>query len=424
MKNYINKSLLIATTAMLVNPMAIASVEVGNGLGVELILNDKFKGTPDASLYTVSHFNNVKNANEVYKANGLTIDLFADKVVYESYDDSENTNRLPSVMVSNIEDLAWQQKPFFSVVISQAEGNYYGGAPQPKTDAKFNPNENPLYQYGQHRYIALSNKTMYGGEIAGNQYHTFAHEAGHALGALHEVDEFTIVDPNDDPYYLNARAAAVCADGSKPLMVAGAWKRDKLPLITGTANCPLLDESKNPNGEVMQRYYNSTQQDGYTMKDRTPSTLELAVTENINTQQFDFTVTRTGKTEDTGTLFIAGNGIGLTPIDFSLGENETSKTISVDFAKLHELMTTSDQNFQNGLDVRNTVYAVAQTTNEVLKGAFNVSDVNTQWKSVPKDNEPQPEPEPQPDNGGSGGGSSSFGFLALITIFAYWRRKQ
>ncbi|WP_155395459.1 GlyGly-CTERM sorting domain-containing protein, partial [Photobacterium angustum] len=27
-------------------------------------------------------------------------------------------------------------------------------------------------------------------------------------------------------------------------------------------------------------------------------------------------------------------------------------------------------------------------------------------------------------NGGSGGGSSSLGFLALITIFAYWRRKK
>ncbi|WP_422768062.1 zinc-dependent metalloprotease family protein [Photobacterium leiognathi subsp. mandapamensis] len=422
MKSYIKKSLLIATTAMLVNPMAIASADVGNGLGVELILNEKFKGTPNASLYTVSHYNNVKSANKVYKGNNLTIELFADKVVYETYDDSKNANRLPSVMFSNLEDLAWQNKPFFSVVVSQAESDHFGGAPQPKTDAKFNPNENPLYQYGQHRFIALSYVTMYGGQYAESDYHIFAHEAGHALGALHEDDDYSLNDPNDDPYYINARAAEVCADGSKPLMVAGAWKKGDLPLITGSDNCPLLDQTKNPNGEVMQRYYNSTQQDGYTMSERTANTLGLTVTENINSQQFDFTVTRTGNSAESGTLFIAGNGIGLTPIDFSFAENETSKFISVDFAKLHELMTTSDNNYQNGSDIENTVYAVAQTASEVVKGAINVSDANTQWKSVPKDNEPQP--EPQPDNGSSGGGSSSLGFLALITIFAYWRRKQ
>ncbi|KJG08291.1 hypothetical protein UB33_01710, partial [Photobacterium angustum] len=246
MKNYINKSLLIATTAMLVNPMAIASVEVGNGLGVELILNDKFKGTPDASLYTVSHFNNVKSANDVYKANGLTIDLFVDKVVYESYDDTLVTHRLNSMMNANREQFAWQSKPFISVVISQSDTSVLGASTQPESDAEFDPDGEPLYQMGQHRYVTLNKSTMYGSDQTDSNYYTFAHEMGHALGALHEKSDENHQHDVVDEYYANALAASTCLDGSKPLMIANAEFYSKTPLITGTANCPLLDESKNP----------------------------------------------------------------------------------------------------------------------------------------------------------------------------------
>ncbi|WP_318515674.1 ImmA/IrrE family metallo-endopeptidase [Photobacterium leiognathi] len=419
MKKSLVLGLLASTVALSVN-----ATDLSSGLGVELIVSDGFKSKPESSLYAVSHFNNVTSANAVYKANGLDINIYADKIVYENYDDSLDTSRLNSEMIAKREQFAWQSKPFLSVVISQKDSNVFGASTQPHGDAEFDPDGVPLYQMGQHRYITLNKATMYGAEKTDNNYYTFAHELGHALGALHEASDDDHAHSVEDEYYANAVAATTCLDGSKPLMIANAEFYSKLPLITGSDKCPLLDKTKNPNGEVMQRYYNSTQQDGYTMLERTPSTLSLAVTENINSQQFDFTVTRTGKSAESGTLFIAGNGIGLTPIDFSLAENETSKTISVDFTKLHELMTTSDNNYQNGSDIENTVYAVAQTASEVVKGAINVSDANTQWKSVPKDNEPEPQPEPQPDNGGSGGGgSSTLGFLMMLAALAWYRKK-
>ncbi|PSW61159.1 hypothetical protein C0W54_12850 [Photobacterium kishitanii] len=435
-KNF-KKKMLIAALAITASNVTFASVEVGNGVGVELELPLSYKGAEKASLLAVTHYLNVQSTNKTFKHNGLTTDIWTDKVTYVDYDSNKSASEVRTEHKKFVHDGSdyFATKPLFVVRIADdAEDHVLGTTGSPNRDLIIYPEFGIDALYPLVHRIALNTKTIYGGKNSVNVYYTFVHELGHSLGAEHENRKFS--ELVDAPYN-GATSVSLCADGTIPLMIAYAaeWDKGVLPWISGTANCPVLgdDERMTGNAPVIQQYYNSTQtvyfsdtnELKYNPSARTPATFAVTVTENINNHQFDFALKRTQTNATTGTLFIAGNGIGLTPVNFNFANGEIEKTISVDFTKIHNLLEKSGQNLVDGKDYIDTVYAVAQTDNEVVKGLTDVSAVNTQYTFVPKDKEPQPEPQPEPDNGGGGGGggSSSFAFLAMLLGLA-WLRKR
>ncbi|PSW61162.1 hypothetical protein C0W54_12865 [Photobacterium kishitanii] len=429
------KTLVLSIALTMSTSVFANNIIVGNGIGVELELPLSYKGTEKASMFAVTNHLNVNSANKIFKHNGLTTDIWADKVTYVDYD----SNKSARDVRNEHNNFVHSGTDYFAnkamVVVRLAEdktSSIFGAASAPNSDIDINPQLGTERLYPLVDTIGLNIKTVYGGEKSTNAYHTFAHELGHSLGAEHENKKFNDLDVAP---YNGATSVSLCADGTIPLMIANAteWDKGFLPWISGTANCPVLgdDERMTGNAPVMQQYYNSTQavpftdanQLKYNPSARTPSTFVVTVTENINNHQFDFALKRTQTNATTGTLFIAGNGIGLTPVNFNFANAEIEKTISVDFTKIHNLLEKSGQNLVDGKDYIDTVYAIAQTDNEVVKGLTDVSAVNTQYTFVPKDKEPQPEPQPEPDNGGGGGGSSSFAFLAMLLGLA-WLRKR
>ena len=85
------------------------------------------------------------------------------------------------------------------------------------------------------------------------------------------------------------------------------------------------------------------------------------------------------------------------------------------------LLKNSGQNLVDGKDHIDTVYAVAQTENEVVNGLVDISAVNTQYTFVPNDKEPDVDGGDGNDNGG--GGSSSLALLFGLLTLAGLRKR-
>ncbi|MEC6882650.1 hypothetical protein [Photobacterium piscicola] len=436
MKTNFKKNMLIAALALTTSNVTLANVVVGNGVGVELELPLSYQGTEKASQFAVTNYLNVQNANKIFKHNELTTDIWTGKITFIDYDSNKSVVNVRSEHNQYVHSGTdyFANKPLFVVRIANYKDNILGTAGSPRRDINIAPELGIDSLYPYVNTIGLNTVTLYGGDKSESSYNTFAHELGHSLGARHENQKFS--DLVEAPYN-GATSVSLCADGLFPLMISTAetWDKGSTPWISGTTNCPVLGEDNRMTGNapVIQQYYNSTQtvyftgtnELKYNPSARTPSTLAATVTENINSQQFDFKLSREQTNATTGTLFIAGNSIGLTPINFNFANGETEKTISVDFTKIHNLLKNSGQNLVDGKDYIDTVYAVAQTENEVVKGLVDISAVNTQYTFVPNDKEPDVDGGNGNDNGGGsgGGGSSSFALLFGLLALAGLRKR-
>ncbi|KKC97900.1 M12 family metallo-peptidase [Photobacterium halotolerans] len=255
------------------------------------------------------------------------------------------------------------------------------------------------------RFIGLSYDVLLDSQAPYNAS-VLAHEIGHTLGGVHSAGESSWAN-----YAYPADTTTPCNDGYPSLMYAYTvpdW--EELIDISGSSTCPAdgtanmvqLFNTYGPKAELQHPLANN-------------QSLSITVTEDINAQQFSFTVERvnTDATES-GTLYIASHkqspNLNAMEIYFDADEVSSSE-IRVNFEDIYPLFDTATDNF--------SVYAVAKTSKEVSAKLTDIMDVNTLWVPapvIPDTSEVSVSNPLEEMEQNSGGSLSWFGLLCLIAF--------
>ncbi|AZS26320.1 GlyGly-CTERM sorting domain-containing protein [Vibrio anguillarum] len=250
------------------------------------------------------------------------------------------------------------------------------------------------------RKVAISKGYLAGLSGAESAALVFPHEMLHSFGATHTESEAagfnSLGGSRVDGY------SATCSNGLPSLMRSSPLDSKVSDMsISGALDC--IDVKANMVGFANQ-YAPSI---AAIAASRNNQTLNVGATENINTQQFDITVTRnqTGSAE-TIMLYVAGGlmdtGSGLEPIAVNFGIGESSRSVAIPFTNIHPLFVKANNTIQS-------TYAVAIGANEVSNAALNLLSVNTQWVAPTIDTVTPPASD-------SGSGGSISWVLSLIVL--------
>lgn len=257
------------------------------------------------------------------------------------------------------------------------------------------------------RKIAIAGEAAMGLSDSSALVYLAGHELFHAIGAVHEqsgaISFNTQGDSREDGF------ANTCDNGYQSLMGASSLYTDKENIsIAGAIDCSV------GGGDVVDFVNQYASSVGTIAAERNNRTLTVSASENMNTQSFDISVTRTDTSaEETIRVYIAGGysdtGAGLTPIDVTFGVGEASASTNVLFDDVYPIFDAADGTEQS-------TYVVAVGDNEISESAYDILAVNTQWTSTQVG-----EPDDQTNDsagadsdGGSGGALGVWGLFLFI----------
>lgn len=384
------KTLALGITTLLASTVA-------NAVDYETTLMYPTDITPTSLSQTVVGFyHSIDVANKTYVKNGVNITLkpaqFESSAAISAND---NLFTVQSDLGAMIMTNGFTPKTYLIVGVGQPKGDAVGTGYTPESDNQLDFQQHSIFSLG---YNAMLNPEQY-------LNITLAHEAGHSFAGDHSQAD---IAPTAVGVYTNAYGVTDCGNGVGSLMTTfNSPSQVEFPLISGSANCKVGSAN---NVAVMNHVANYEKNDKPLINNQT---LSMAVTENVNTQAFDFVVTRTKTTNSgTATIYIAGsqNTTALTPISVTFNAGEAASNVaSVPFTSLHPMFS--------GTNNYASVYAVALTDEEIQPSLTDIMAVNTQWTGS-KTN------DTSTSGSGSSGGSTSPIALLLIGLATLFRRQK
>lgn len=238
---------------------------------------------------------------------------------------------------------------------------------------------------------------------------TIGHELLHAVGAAHDATGASVF--NSSGSGRTDGFANTCANGYTSLMAENSVYTQLVNIsLAGAGDCLGA-------GDVVDFINQYAAAVGAIQPSRDNRTLVVSAVENVNTQSFDITVTRSNTASSEAiTLYIAGGyndtGLGLEPITLAFSPSSSSETTSVSFDDVYPL-------FEAAKDSVNSTYVVATGENEVVAKTFDLLTINTLWTAQAA------ETDHNVDNGSSssGGGSLGFGWAVVLLLAAALRKR-